>query len=151
MNTARAPPHSGPPHLRVTQQRRPVMDITQLYPSRYLSAGDLQGQPVRATIEALTQEMVGQGADAKLKPVLRLAGQAKLLVLNKTNGLAIAAQYGNDTAGWIGKAIVLKPTTVPFQGKLVAAVRVDAFTPSRPATPSPEPRRSMAAALPAPE
>ena len=123
------------------------MDISTLYPSRYLSAGDLQGGPVRVTIEAVSQETVGQGADAKMKPILRFAGKQKLLVLNKTNALSIAAQHGNDTIAWIGKQIVLKPTTVPFQGRLVPAVRVDAHTPARPPAPV---RSAPAAAAAAP-
>jgi hypothetical protein len=120
------------------------MDISTLYPSKYLSAADLS-DPTRVTIQGIAQEIVGMGSDAQTKPILSFVGQSKRLVLNKTNALTIAAQYGNDTAGWIGKQVVLKATTVPFQGKLVPAVRIDAYTPTPPPPPSAEPRRPHAA------
>ena len=68
------------------------------------------------------------GSDARMKPVLSFVGKQKMLVVNKTNALAIAAQYGNDTTAWVGRDIILKPVMVSFQGKQVLAVRVDTFT-----------------------
>ena len=40
------------------------MDVAAFYPSKYMSAADLQGQPVRAVIESIGKELVGHGADA---------------------------------------------------------------------------------------
>jgi hypothetical protein len=120
-----------------------IMDINTLYPSRYLSADDLQGQPRRVTIQALTQEMVGMGSDARMKPVLSFAGKQKMLVVNKTNALAIASQHGNDTTAWVGRDIILKPVMVGFQGKQVLAVRVDTFTPLEPRRGEPTPPVSL--------
>jgi len=48
----------------------------------------------------------------------------KGLVLNKINNRTIRGAYDDDTAGWAGKLIVLYPTTAPFGGRQVPALRV---------------------------
>ena len=45
-------------------------------------------------------------------------------MLNKTNNRTIRGAYGDDTAGWIGKIIVLFPTMVDMRGKMTPALRV---------------------------
>jgi len=62
------------------------------------------------------------GDDTKL--VLYFAGKEKGLVLNKTNANNIAAIYGTDTDGWVGKSVVLVEALVDFQGRSVPAIRV---------------------------
>ena len=45
-------------------------------------------------------------------------------MLNKTNNRTIRGAYGDDTAGWVGKIIVVFPTMVDMRGKMTPALRV---------------------------
>ena len=64
-----------------------MVNIHNVFPSKYLKAGDLDGHAVAVTISHIAMEEVGQG---DVKPVLFFAGKEKGLVLNKTNGGVIA-------------------------------------------------------------
>lgn len=105
------------------------MHIDQLYPSRFLRCADLNGQPMRVTVEGLKREDIG----GELKVVLTFTNGGKAMVLNKTNAKAVAKALGNETSAWRGKAIVLVPAQVDFKGDIVDAIRV------RPASPQEEP------------
>ncbi len=100
------------------------MRISEVYPSKYLNAADLNGQDRTVSIRACVQEELGQGSEMKVKPVLYFDGGQKGLVLNKTNAQAIAEDYGDDTEAWAGREIVLFIQKVTFQGKLTPAIRV---------------------------
>jgi hypothetical protein len=104
------------------------MHIDQLFPSRFLRCADLNGQPMRVTIEALKREDIG----GETKVVLSFTNGTKALVLNKTNGKAVARALGDETSAWRGKAVVLVPAQVDFKGALVDAIRV------RPASEAPD-------------
>ena len=97
------------------------MKVDDLYPSRWLKASDLEGQPRLATIEVFTLEEVEQGKPRK--PVLRLRGIEAGFVLNKVNGRTLAEFLGDETDAWIGKQIVLYPAKVDYAGQLVDAIR----------------------------
>ena len=97
------------------------LSIDQMFPSKYLSADDLQGKPVKAKIANLEQD---QMRDGTTKFILSFEGRKKGLVLNKTNGKALAAAFGRDSAGWIGKEIELFDVPVDFQGKIVQGIRL---------------------------
>jgi hypothetical protein len=56
--------------------------------------------------------------------VLYFQGKEKGLVTNRTNADRIAYLYGSNTDGWIGKEIVLYTDMVPFQSKVIEAIRV---------------------------
>jgi hypothetical protein len=63
-------------------------------------------------------------ADQSQKLVVWFTNNKKGLPLNRTNNRTIRGAYGDDTAGWIGKLIVLFPTQADFRGRLVGALRV---------------------------
>ena len=46
-------------------------------------------------------------------------------MLNKTNGAYLAAAISDETDDWPGHEIVLYPTKVNFQGKMVDAIRIE--------------------------
>ena len=46
------------------------------------------------------------------------------LVLNKTNNRTIRGAFGDDTANWVGKIIVVFPTMADVRGKMTPALRV---------------------------
>ncbi len=111
------------------------MKLNEAFPSKWLKATDLDGQPRLVTIESVKLEAVEEGKPAK--PVIALRGMTQGLVLNKTNGNILAAFLSDDTDTWTGKKIVLYPTQAEFQGKLVDCIRVRAPKP-QPSSPAPE-------------
>lgn len=113
----------------------PHVDL--LFPSKYLCAADLRGRDVVVTIEAIAprDELLRQGGAKEYKPVMRLVGKTKALVLNKTNAKAIAKLYGNEVTAWLGKAITIYPTRVKFGRDDVDAIRVRPVVPSAKETP----------------
>jgi hypothetical protein len=96
------------------------MKLDDMYPSRWLKATDV-ARPVLATIKSIGVEDIG---DDEQKPVMHFAGTLKPLIVNRTNALTISQLYGEDTAGWLGKPIVLFSAKVQFQSRLVDAIRV---------------------------
>jgi hypothetical protein len=121
------------------------MNFKKLFPSKYLKAVDLDGDtPV--TIDFMRVEVVGQGSDADEKPVLYFKGKGQGLVMNVTNGTAIAAIAGEDTDLWPGTEIVLYATMVQFGSKMVDAIRVKAAARPQPQKPQ---QQLVAAAVPA--
>ena len=100
----------------------PTMD--ELFPSNYLKAADLDNKTFKVKIDKVVFEEIGQ--DKQKKPILYFAGVGKGLVMNKTNGTAIAEIHGKATEDWAGKEVELFSRLVPFQGKDVPAIRVRA-------------------------
>ena len=112
------------------------MRISEAFPSNYLKAADLRGENVTVTIERVAMEEISGGEH---KPVVYFEGKERGLVLNKTNGTNISLIYGDDTDGWTGKAVVLFPTWVDFQGRSVEAIRVRGPQPKDGGQPAPAP------------
>lgn len=110
------------------------MDINAAFPSNWLKASDLQGRAVRVTIKEVVSEDIGDGH----KPVVYFQKGNKGLVLNKTNALAIAEIYGNDTDNWTGAIVEVFPDKTQFQGRRVDCLRVRV---PHDAIPRPEPRQ----------
>ena len=99
-----------------------MTSVTDLFPSRYVSAGDLPAGGTDVIIESFGQEEVGDTKD--LRPILFFAGKPKGMVLNKTNANRIAEKYGEQIEEWMGKPVTLYPSETDFQGKTVPCVRV---------------------------
>lgn len=95
------------------------MRISEAYPTKYISAPDLQGRTATVVIDRVEMEKVGDDT----KPVVYFQGKEKGLVLNKTNANAIAAGYGDETNDWSGGELELFSIMTDFQGKPVEAVR----------------------------
>ena len=98
----------------------PTMD--ELFPSNYLKAADLENKTVKVKIDKIVFEEIGQ--DKQSKPILYFDGVKKGMVLNKTNGRAIADMHGQATENWTGKEVELFSRLVPFQGVDVPAIRI---------------------------
>tara|TARA_R100000808_G_scaffold7070_1_gene20791 strand:- start:10420 stop:10818 length:399 start_codon:yes stop_codon:yes gene_type:complete len=127
------------------------MDINSAWPSSWLKAVDLKGQEVTVIMEGCELEEVGQGADAEQLPVLRFQGQAKALILNKTNGRSIEKLYGSETLGWPGRPITLFPTTTQYGSEVRDCIRIKApaTTPAPVVPPEPPPPQPPAPEPPA--
>lgn len=99
------------------------MKASDAFPSKYISAADLQGRDVPAKITHITSEEIG----GKSKFICYFAGKKKGLVLNKTNWNSIVRISGqDDTDDWTGVDVCLFEAMVDFQGDIVPAVRVKA-------------------------
>ncbi|MER9596083.1 hypothetical protein [Mesorhizobium sp. M0244] len=97
------------------------MKISEHFASNYLKADDLAGKRHHVVIASVGTEPIG-GEDHIL---LYFRGKQKALVCNKTNGAYLAAAISDETDEWPGHEIVLYPTKVNFQGRMVDAIRVE--------------------------
>jgi hypothetical protein len=91
--------------------------------SKYLRAEDLKEAKI-LRIKSVTAELINDRTGQKKKLVLWFTSIEKGLVLNKTNNRTIRKDYGDDTAGWVGKLVKVFPTQAEFGGRMVAALRV---------------------------
>jgi len=99
------------------------MNIDKAFPSKFLTAGDLEHEYEIVTIVNTKMEKVGQ--DGEKKPVVYFDEFEKGLVLNKTNKEAIKEVTGSaDTDVWRGKKITLYGTEVAWGDKMVEAIRI---------------------------
>jgi hypothetical protein len=110
------------------------MKFSEAVPSKFLKATDIGQRQVKLTILRISMEEVEVG---KTKPILYFTKSKRGLVLNKTNGLLLAAAYGDEMDRWAGKELILYSMKVPMQGKIVDALRVEIPIPVRRAVPAP--------------
>jgi hypothetical protein len=99
-----------------------LVDYDQLYPGRFIKAGDFQGKDVTLTIANIEVEELAQdkGGD-KPKGVLSFKETKKKLVLNRTNGECIKGMFGRTLANWIGKRVTFYPA--PWNGEIAVRVK----------------------------
>lgn len=106
------------------------MKRSEMYPSKYLSADDIDGEVV-VTIKSVRMEtMKDNEGQEQEKPVVFFKESQKAMVLNKTNADRIFEQVDEDTDNWPGKQITLIVESVTAFGETKWAIRVK---PTRPA------------------
>jgi hypothetical protein len=108
-----------------------VMKISDIFPSKYVKAADLNGKHITLTIKGLAVEEMGHGSEKERKPVLYFERATKGLVLNRTNAMMIAGLYGDESGDWRGCRITIYPTKVRAFGAMQDAIRVREEIPSR--------------------
>ncbi len=96
------------------------MKVSEVFSGDYLKAEHLNGGEHSVVIADVKVREFEDGN----KFLITFQGRKKGLVANKTNSNRIAAAYGDETEGWIGKEIILYPEEVTFQGKTMEAIRV---------------------------
>jgi hypothetical protein len=80
----------------------------QLYPGRFLKAGELLGKKVTLTIADVDlEELVGDTGKPQVKCIVSFRETPKKLVACKTNGLCFKEMFGKVIADWIGKRVTL--------------------------------------------
>jgi hypothetical protein len=97
-----------------------------VFPSKYLQAADLRGQPVNVTIERAPLETLKNKNGEDIKTVLYFRGAKKALPLNRTNWDSCADLCGDDSDDWPGHQIQLYPTTTSFGADTVDCIRIRA-------------------------
>jgi hypothetical protein len=100
------------------------MKIMSSFPSKYIKAGDLGGKEHKLIITGVKIEDVGGQGSEEDKPVLFFQGKAKGVVLNRTNAMALASKYGEDTETWVDKDVIVYPDQTLFQGRMVDCIRM---------------------------
>ena len=88
-----------------------TMDFDQIYPGRFMKAGDFGGRAVTLTLTCLAMEELEGNKGKQTTRVLTFKETKKQLVLNKTNGLCIRAMFGRKLGAWDGKRITFYPAT----------------------------------------
>jgi hypothetical protein len=91
--------------------------------SRFFKADDLDGDR-KLRIKCVTEELVGAGADKEKKLVVWFTNDERGLVLNRVNNRGLRGAFGDDTAGWAGKVIIIFSMMVEMRGKMVLGLRV---------------------------
>ena len=101
------------------------MTRNEVYPSRWLKAADLSPDGEQVTIRKVTVEEIGE--EREEKPIMSFDELDKELVVNVTNWDSIEELTGeHDSDKWAGHVIKLVRVRVPFGGKNVEAIRVEA-------------------------
>lgn len=86
--------------------KKPV-DWDELYPGRFLKAGELQGKKVSLTISDIDLDELEGDQGKKVKGIVSFKETTKQIPLNKTNGICIRAMFGRKLMDWVGKRVTL--------------------------------------------
>lgn len=83
------------------------VDWDQLYPGRFIKAGEFQGKrPVYTIAKVKLHELEGDKGP-QVKGVIYFREIEKQWALNKTNGICLKAMFGRNLADWAGKRVQL--------------------------------------------
>lgn len=89
---------------------KPV-DWDELYPGRFIKAGDFKGKNVTLTIAFVkVEELVGDKGP-QMKGIVGFEKTDKSWALNKTNGICLKAMFGRKVQEWVGKRVTLFAST----------------------------------------
>jgi hypothetical protein len=81
-----------------------------LYPGRFLKAGNFDGRKVTLTIKDYDLETLeGENGEKKAKAIIHFEETPRSLVACKTNGICLKAMFGADLTQWVGKKVILHP------------------------------------------
>lgn len=110
-----------------------TMEGKLLFPSEYVAAFDLKGKDSTVTISKIElSDLRLEKGGVKRKPVVHFEKTSKKLVLNKTNAAVIAILHGPVVEKWVGKKIILFPTTTTCGRNTVDCIRVRDYQPDQP-------------------
>ncbi|UOF77350.1 hypothetical protein [Caudoviricetes sp.] len=93
----------------MTTNKKPK-NYDDLYPGRFLKAGNFNGRKVTLTIKDYDLETLeGENGEKKAKAIIHFEETPRALVACKTNGLCFKAMFGADLTAWVGKKVFLYP------------------------------------------
>jgi hypothetical protein len=126
---------------------------SEVFPTKWLKPGDLNGQPAVLQIERATWEPVKFAGKEEKKLTLHFVGTGKSLTLNATNFDSCVEITGEaDSDDWSGHVVEAYPTTTEVRGETFPAIRLRkpeqadmlaAAKPKLPPAPAPTPRSDM--------
>lgn len=86
----------------------------QLFPGRFVKAGEFGGKPVTLTIkDVYLDDLESESGATERKAIVSFERTARELVLNKTNAQCLVAMWGPDSGEWVGKRVTLTPESDP--------------------------------------
>jgi hypothetical protein len=98
---------------------------SELYPNRFLKSDLLKGKKVTLTIRDIdVEELTGENNKKEPKVVMKFVERPLELVVPKTNGYCLKRMFSNNPHDWIGKRIVLFPSTTKFGRETVDCIRI---------------------------
>ena len=118
---------------------------------RFIAGEDLT-KDVQLTIKAVGMDEAFNGKQKEDVVVVSFVETDKMMVLNKTNAIACADLFGDESDAWQGQAIELFSTKTSFSGRMVPCIRVRA--PQQPPpepTPQPQPQQPVLQPTPLPQ
>lgn len=83
------------------------VDWDQLYPGRFIKAGDFQGKRPVYTISRVKLHELEGDKGKQVKGVIYFSDHEKQWALNKTNGICLKGMFGRDLKQWPGKRVQL--------------------------------------------
>ena len=99
-------------HEPEQRKRSKPVDYDQLFPGRFIKAGELLGKKVTLTITDVDMEdLMGEDNKPKAKAIVAFKETEKQLVMCKTNGISLKAMFGKKLSEWLGKRVTLFPDT----------------------------------------
>jgi hypothetical protein len=103
-----------------------LMDYRAMFQGDYLTAPEFNGRTPTFTIVGVKIVRLPnpETGDEKAKGTIQFKEIERGLVLNRTNGQAIAAMFGNETNNWMGKRITLHAVEVMVGKKKDIGIRV---------------------------
>lgn len=83
-------------------------DFAELFPTRFLKAGDLRGELVTLEITSVDVEpRVSHHGENRTRAVLSFAGTQRQLEISRINGICLREMFGRSLPNWIGKRVTL--------------------------------------------
>ena len=101
------------------------MKTSDVYPSKYVSAEDLDGEKLVTIEKTVLEDVFNTEINATVrKPIVYFKGATKGFLVNKTNWKKIARKYGHESDAWVGQKVILTVIEVKAFGDIVQAIRV---------------------------
>lgn len=89
-----------------------LVDFDQLYPGRFIKAGELLGKKVTLTVTDIQhEELVGDDGKPSTKVTLSFKETPKKHVCCKTNAICMRDMFGRELNKWKGKRVTFFPDT----------------------------------------
>lgn len=83
------------------------VDWDELYPGRFMKAGEFKGKKPTLTIDKVKiEELVGDKGP-QIKGIIFFKETEKQWALNKTNGICLKEMFGRKVQEWIGRRVTL--------------------------------------------
>ena len=104
------------------------MNKKDIFPSKYLSAGDLDDGDTVLTIRKVVTERMMDGGEKPIasfvERVLPSGEKTKDMIINVTKWNTIAKMYGDESDDWEGKKITITPGRTKYMGEIVPCIDV---------------------------
>lgn len=86
----------------------------QLFPGRFVKAGEMNGKQATLTITKVYLDgLETESGATEQRAIVSFKETSRELVLNKTNAQCLLAMWGPDSGDWLGKRVTIYPERDP--------------------------------------